>query len=95
MWSKYPSSHPERKYDGVCLWYQIRLVQDDVYKERECKDFFERIPDMTAIDHFDYKVKRDNLGDAYATAKRSKNLAWFGVVTSLVSIGLAILRLFS
>ena len=94
LWSKYPDDHRERKYAGVCLWYQTRLVEDDVYEQRECGDFFERLPDVTPMGHFDYKTKRDNLGDAYETAKRSKRLALFSVVTSLVSLAFAAWRVF-
>ena len=94
LWAKYPDNHHEKKYAGVCLWYQTRLVDGEVFEERECKDFFERVPGMNAMDHMDYKIKRDNLGDAYQTASRSKRLAVFGVVTSLVSLGFSTWRVF-
>jgi len=87
MWSKYPDNHHEQKYAGVCLWYQHRLMDDQVFEQRECGDFFERVPGLTPMDHFDYKIKRDNLGDAYEMAKRSKRLALFSVVTSVISLG--------
>jgi hypothetical protein len=87
MWSKYPDNHHEQKYTGVCLWYQHRLMDDQVFEQRECGDFFERVPGLTPMDHFDYKIKRDNLGDAYEMAKRSKRLALFSVVTSVISLG--------
>jgi len=87
LWGKYPDHHHEQKYAGVCLWYQHRLHHDDVFEQRECGDFFERVPGLTPMDHFDYKIKRDNLGDAYEMAKRSKRLALFSVVTSVISLG--------
>jgi len=86
LWSKYPEGHPEKKYAGVCLWYQIRLDQDSVYESRECPDFFERVPGLAPIEHFNYKVKRDNLGDAYVQASRAKIIAYVGVVLSLIGL---------
>ena len=94
LWAKYQDNHHEQKFAGACLWHQTRLVDSEVFDERECKDFFERVPGLTPLDHFDYKTKRDNLGDAYETAKRSKRLALFGVVTSVVSLGFSAWRLF-
>ena len=86
LWSKYPDDYHEQKWAGVCIWYQHRLMDDDVFEERECGDFFERIPGLTPLDHFDYKTKRDNLGDAYQAAQRSKKIAY-------VSLGLSVLGL--
>ena len=94
LWSKYPDNHHEQKYAGVCLWYQHRLHHDDVFEQRECGDFFERVPGMNPMDHMDYKIKRDNLGDAYTMAKRSKRLALFGVVTSVASLALSAWKVF-
>ena len=95
LWSKYPDNHHEQKYAGVCLWYQHRLVDDDVFEQRECDDFFESVPGLTPLDHFDYKTKRDNLGDAYETAKRSKVLAYVGLIISTVSLAASLYRTFS
>jgi len=90
LWSKYPDNHHEKKYAGVCLWYQTRLVDGEVFDERKCKDFFECVPGMTSMDHMDYKIKRDNLGDAFRTALFSKRLALLGAVISVVSISVAL-----
>jgi len=90
LWNKYPDNHPEKKYAGVCTWYQIRLIDEQVFEERDCRDFFERIPGFHTMDHFDYKVKRDNLGDAWQAARFSKRLAWFGIATSAVSLAVAL-----
>lgn len=92
LWAKYPDNHHEKKFSGACLWYQTRLVDSEVFEERDCKDFFERVPGLTPLDHFDYKTKRDNLGDAYKTAKRSKKLAYVGLAISLVSLGATLYR---
>ena len=94
LWSKYPDNHHEQKYAGVCLWYQTRLVDGEVFDERECKDFFERVPGMTSLDHMDYKIKRDNLGDAYQAASFSKRLAIMGAVISVVSLSVALWGVF-
>ena len=94
LWSKYPDDHYEKKYAGVCLWYQARLVDEEVFEERECKDFFERVPGLTPLDHFDFKTKRDNLGDAFRAAARSKRLAYVGLVISLVSLVTTLYRTF-
>jgi hypothetical protein len=94
LWAKYPDNHHEKKYAGVCLWYQTRLVDGEVFEERECKDFFERVPGMNAMDHMDYKIKRDNLGDAYLTAKRSKLIAYIGLTISVISLTASLYRTF-
>jgi hypothetical protein len=91
LYSKYPDNHHEKKWDGVCLWYQHRILPGEVFEKRECSDFFEGVPGLTPMDHFDYKVKRDNLGDAYRVAKRSRVIAYvslalsvFGMILKLV-----------
>lgn len=93
LWAKYPDNHHEQKYAGVCLWYQSRLVDGEVFDERDCKDFFERVPGLTPLDHFDYKTKRDNLGDAYETARFSRKMAIAGIVLSVAGMVLSILAL--
>ena len=90
LWNEYSSSHKEKEYAGVCMWYQLRLREGDVWQNRECPDFFERIPGLHSMGHFDYKIKRDNLGEAWQAAQFSKKLAWFGVGTSLISLTLAL-----
>ena len=92
MWSSYPKDHYEKKWAGVCLWLQIRLREEDVWEQRECADFFERIPGIDPMGQMDYKIKRDNLGEAYAVALRSKHLAYLGVIISIISLGLAVFR---
>jgi hypothetical protein len=90
LWSEYPEDHKESRIRGVCLWYQIRLPEEQVYESRKCPDFFERIPDLSPMGHFDYKTKRDNLGDAYSSAKRAKVLAYISLCVSLVGLGLKV-----
>lgn len=92
LWNKYPDNHHEQKWAGVCIWYQIRLMDDDVWEERTCPTFFERIPGLHVMDHLDYKIKRDNLGEAYTIAKRSRVLAYAGVAISVTSLTLSLLK---
>ena len=84
MFSVYPEDYHEQKWAGTCLWYQIRLPKDEVWEKRECSDFFERIPGLDPIAQFDYKLKRENVGDAYTTAKRSKRIAYVALIITLV-----------
>lgn len=86
LWSKYPDTHPEKKYAGVCMWYQTRLEEGAVFEPRKCGDFFERIPGLHPFDHFKYKTQRDNLGDAYTAAKRAKRLAYVGLILSVFGL---------
>lgn len=95
LWSKYPDNHHEKKYAGVCLWYQHRLVDSEVFESRECDDFFESIPEVRAIEQLEYKVKRDNLGDAYITARFSKRLAIMGAIISVISFLVSMWQVFS
>ena len=86
LWADYPEYYPEKVYAGTCLYYQTRLVPEEVFEHRVCVDYFERIPDLTPLQHFEYKAKRDHLGDAYRTAKRAKRLAYVSLVVSLASL---------
>lgn len=86
LWNQYPAGHEEQKYAGVCVWYQMRLHESDVWESRVCPDFFEKMPGVTALSHFDYKIKRDNLGDAYVSARRAKYLAYTSLTLSIVGL---------
>jgi len=90
LWNQYPDGHHEKKYAGVCIWYQIRLIDTDVWEERECGDFFERIPGMHSMDHFDYKIKRDNLGEAFEKAKAAGERADQAQTRANIGLGLSI-----
>jgi|TARA_R110000824_G_scaffold230622_14_gene418313 hypothetical protein len=99
LWNQYPEKHHEQKYAGVCIWYQMRLMDTDVWEKRECKDFFERIPGMHTMDHFDYKIKRDNLGEAYEKAKQAQTRADqaqkranIGLVLSITGITITLIK---
>ncbi len=94
LWNKYPEAHHEKKYTGVCMWYQIRLPDEEVFAERECKDFFEQIPGLHPFDHFKYKIQRDNLGDAYTTANRAKVISYISITLSILGMGLAVYKTF-
>ncbi len=83
LWEKYPENHHEQKWAGVCVWYQMRLQDDEVWEDRKCPDFFERIPGFHTLDHFDYKCKRDELGDAFREANSARLLSW-------ISLGVAV-----
>lgn len=75
LWNQYPEDHPEKAYAGVCLWYQIRLAEDEVFAYRDCVDFAEQVPGIDPLEYFGYKLKRDDIGNAYRTAKKSKVLS--------------------
>ena len=86
LWANYPADHPEKTYAGTCLYYQTRLVSQEVFEHRVCRDFFEKIPGLSPIQQFNYKMSRDNLGDAYRTAKRARKLAYVSLVLSGASL---------
>ena len=87
LWQKYNKSiHEKTQYAGVCLWWQVRLAADEEYESRNCKEFFERIPDATALEQFKYKCQRDNLGDAYRAARSAKLFAFVGIALSLLGL---------
>ena len=46
------------------------------------------------MEHFTYKVRRDNLGDAYTQARFSKRLSIMGAVISVISITLSLWKVF-
>jgi len=47
----------------------------EVYESRECPDFLKKIPETTPMEHFDYKVVREGLGDGYNEARVAKRIA--------------------
>lgn len=86
MWFPYPEDHKETKFAGVCLWYQTRLIPDEVYESRSCDDYFERVPNLTPMENFAYKVKRDDLGKAYQEARRAKFVGYAALILSILGL---------
>jgi len=85
LWETYPKNHHEQMWAGSCLWYQTRLTEGYVYEKRECPDFFERFPSMSPKEHFDYKIKREGIGDAYTASRRSLFFSIAAVSFSILS----------
>ena len=92
LWSAYPQDHKEKKFVGVCLWFHTRLAEDEVFEPRECDEGFERVPGLTPAEHFDHKVKRDDLGKAYSEARRAKHLAYAGMAVALIGLLISIIK---
>jgi len=86
LWNKYPDSHTEQKWAGSCLWYQIRLADDEVFTERECDRFFEKIPGVSPMEHFDYTLRRDELGRLRAEHRRALWISITALVLSLIGL---------
>jgi hypothetical protein len=76
------------------VWYQLRLPEHEVYELRECPDFFEKIPEVSPLEHFEYKVQRDQLREAYVVAKRSKVISYIAIVISVASFLFSLVKLF-
>lgn len=95
LWLEYPEDHKEQKYKGVCLWFHTRLSEDEVFESRECREGFERIPGMTPAEHFEHKVKREDIGHAYTEAKRAKYMAYLGLVVGLAGLLITIVKFVS
>ena len=85
LWNKYPEDFREKKYAGVCVWYQLKLPEHEVYELRNCEDFEDKIPEVSALEHFEYKIQRDQLGNAYKVAKRSQIIAWASIIISVIT----------
>lgn len=85
LWNKYPEDNFETKYAGVCMWYQWRLPEHEVYERRYCPDFFEKMPDVSPMKHFEYKIQRDSLRDTFIVARRSKIISLIAIITSVSS----------
>jgi hypothetical protein len=88
LWQQYPVDSKEKMYSGVCLWYQTRLLNQEVYKRRECPDFFERIPNYNPGWHFEYKVRRVELRTAHKEARHGTLIAYAALLISLL-VGIA------
>mgnify|MGYP003676532650 CR=1 len=94
LWESYPENHPEKKYAGTCLWYGFRLDSGSVYDDRDCGDFIERVPSLSNIQHYNFKVSRDSLGEAYRKARFSFWLSIVAISLSLFGFGLDLLSSF-
>ena len=86
LWNKQPDEHKEQKWAGRCLWFGHSLHKDEVWDQRECDDFIERIPELDPIEHFEHKIKLENLKAAYDTALRSKRVAYAGLTLSIAAL---------
>jgi len=86
LWNRYPEDHPEQKYAGVCLWYQLRLHENEVYEQRECDDFLEKIPGHSAAWHFDHVASRDKMAHAFTSLKKSHRRAKIALGLSITSL---------
>ena len=92
LWAQPPKDHREQKYAGTCLWYQKRLEPEFEYEDRDCNDYVERVPDHSAAWHFDYKVKRAKIGDAYESAKKSDKRSKIAIVISIAGFALNLIK---
>ena len=86
LWASYPEDYIEKKYAGICMWYQIKLPEHEVFENRNCSDFQDILPGVSPKEAFDYKIKRDNLGDAFTAAKFSKRLSIAAIVLSIAGL---------
>ena len=93
LWAKTPPEEREQKYAGGCLWYQTRLESEFEYSDRDCNDFFEKVPQYSAAWHFDYKVKRDNLGDAYESVKKSDRRSKIAIGISIAGLTFSVIKI--
>ena len=94
MWNAYPAEHREQKYAGICLFFRLQLHEDEVYEQRDCAEFVERIPGVEPLAHYDYKVSQDRIGDAHKQAKRAKVLAYIGIILSVTGLAWNIGKVF-
>jgi len=92
LWSPYPANYKEQKYAGVCLWFQHRLIEDEIFEKRDCREFFERVPDLTPLQHFEYRIKRDAIGRNYRAARRAIIVAVISIILSMAGLGWKILE---
>jgi len=92
LWAKTSPEAKEKKWAGTCLWFQTKLESEFEYDERECEEFIDKIPQYDAAWHFDYKCKRDNLGDVYEAANRNKKRAILAIVISIASLTFNIIK---
>lgn len=90
LFAQYPGDFSEKKYSGMCLWYQLRLPEDEVWEQRKCAEFFERIPNWTSHQHWAYATRHDDLGRSWRASKRA---LFFSVGALALSITSLVLRL--
>ena len=90
LYSKYPEDHHEKKWAGVCLYFQHRITEDELYEKRECVEFFESVPGVTPVEQWSYKLQRDKLGEAFQEARQARREAERGLVIALIGVGLGL-----
>ena len=71
LWAEYPNNFEEKKWAGVCLWYQFRLPEDEVWEHRKCQQFFERMPQWDALQHWNYALRHHDIGRGWKAGRRS------------------------
>ena len=86
LFAKYPDDHHEQKWSGQCVWYQLQLAEDEVFEERDCKDFFEKVPGVHVMDLMNYKVKRDDLSRIHKETQYNR----IGLIISAVGAAIGI-----
>jgi len=86
LFAQYPGDFSEKKYAGMCLWYRIRLPEDEVWEQRKCAQFFERIPNWTSQQHWSYATRHDDLGRSWHASRRALTFSLFSLVLSAAGL---------
>ena len=84
MWQEYPEDHPEKKWAGVCLWYQMQMPEDCVWEKRDCPEFFERIPGWTTLEQWRYRQDIESIGKSWKTSRRAIFFSSAALILSIV-----------
>ena len=72
----------------MCLWYRLRLPEEEVWEKRECPEFFEKIPDWTSQQHWAYATQHQDLGRTYRASKRALVFSLAALAFSLTGFAL-------
>lgn len=93
LWQKTPEDERDQVWSGVCLWYHLRLERESVFEKRNCPDYMERIPPYSPDWHFEHKIKRENLGDAFEKSKQADKKSVIAIGFSVVGLIISLTKL--
>jgi len=68
----------------MCLWYRIRLPEDEVWEQRKCPQFFECIPHWDSSQHWSYALRHHDLGRSWRASRRALFFSAAALLLSMV-----------
>jgi hypothetical protein len=68
------------------MWFQMQIPRDAVWDDRKCKEFFEAIPNVSPLEHWTYRISRDDIGTTERSAKFALFFSSCSLILSLIAL---------